>query len=107
MANAVAAATVGFLYWSEADGQERAVTVGAWPAMEKFGWSFLWTRKWSATKQQFGAAAFIYGTLVSSLIALVIALPISLGSALFLTKLAPKFRLRIPRVIAASGQLSP
>jgi phosphate transport system permease protein len=57
----------------------------------------LWTRKWSAVKQQFGALPLISGTLLTSAIGLVISVPISIGSALFLTKLAPKLRIPIPR----------
>lgn len=72
------------------------VGYGAWPAMQKFGWAFLWTDRWSATKGVFGAYPLIYGTLVTAGIALFISFPISLGSAIFLTKLAPKLRLPIP-----------
>src|SRR4051812_39962544 len=74
------------------------VFVGALPAIQKFGFSFFWIHKWSAVKQQFGVMPLVYGTLLTSLISLLIALPISLGSALFLTKLAPKLRLPIPKL---------
>jgi phosphate transport system permease protein len=69
---------------------------GAMPAIRQFGWEFLTTSRWSAAKEKFGALPVIYGTLVSSLIALLIAVPISLGSAIFLTKLAPKLRIPLP-----------
>ncbi len=72
------------------------VAHGAMPAIHKFGWSFLWTSRWSPTKGIFGALPVIYGTLVTSLIALIISFPISVGSAIFLTKLAPKLRIPIP-----------
>lgn len=69
---------------------------GAWPAMQKLGPMFLWNGRWSVSKQDFGAYPLIYGTLVSSAVALAIAFPVSLGSAIFLTKLAPKLRIPIP-----------
>jgi phosphate transport system permease protein len=57
---------------------------------EKFGWMFFWTRVWDANFDDFGAAPFIYGTLVTSAIALLIAVPLGLASAIFLSELAPK-----------------
>ena len=57
--------------------------------MHKFGWSFLWDKVWDPVVEQFGALPFIYGTLVSSAIALVIAVPLGLGVAIFLYELAP------------------
>ncbi len=59
------------------------------PAIEKFGWSFLWTKEWDAPADEFGALVPIYGTIVTSVIALIIAVPVSFGIALFLTELAP------------------
>ena len=57
-------------------------------SMHKFGWSFLWRRTWNPVMEDFGALPFIYGTLVSSAIALVIAIPLGLGVAIFLSELA-------------------
>lgn len=57
---------------------------------EKFGWMFFWTKVWDANFDDFGAAPFIYGTLVTSAIALIIAVPLGLASAIFLSELAPK-----------------
>ena len=57
---------------------------------EKFGWMFFWTKVWDANFDDFGAAPFIYGTLVTSVIALIIAVPLGLASAIFLSELAPK-----------------
>ena len=57
---------------------------------EKFGWMFLWTKIWDANFDNFGAAPFIYGTLVTSAIALVLAVPLGLASAIFLSELAPR-----------------
>jgi phosphate transport system permease protein len=54
-----------------------------------FGWGFIFDNNWEPNKEIFGALPFIYGTIVSSLIALLIALPVSLGVAIFLSELAP------------------
>jgi phosphate transport system permease protein len=66
-----------------------SLLVSAWPSIEKFGIPFLWTTEWNPPAQRFGALIPIYGTLVTSLIALVIAVPVSFGIALFLTELSP------------------
>ena len=55
----------------------------------KFGWSFLITSTWDPVNDQFGALPFIYGTVVTSLVALVIAIPLGVGAAIFLAELAP------------------
>lgn len=60
------------------------------PTLQQYGLSFLTGSSWDQARNQFGALPFIYGTVVSSLIALVIAVPISLGIAIFLTEQAPK-----------------
>lgn len=62
-------------------------------ALQKFGWKFFLDKNWDPQAQEFGALPFIYGTLVTSLLALIIALPVSLGAALYLTEVAPQ-RLR-------------
>jgi len=66
-------------------------------SLEKFGWSFLVTETWDPVSETFGAASTIYGTLLSTLIAMVIAVPMSLAIAMFLVELAP------PRVSAVVG----
>ena len=58
-------------------------------SLEKFGWRFLVGSDWDPIKKVFGALPFIYGTLVSSAIALIIAVPISIATAVYLTELAP------------------
>src|SRR5213595_2244469 len=58
-------------------------------AVRKFGFHFLTTSTWDPVAEQFGALPFIYGTLVSSLIALLIAVPLSIATAVYLTELAP------------------
>ncbi len=69
---------------------------GAWPAINAFGWSFLTTTAWGSRDGRFGILPAIYGTLVTSSLALFLALPVSLGSAVFLTKLAPKVQIPLP-----------
>ncbi len=61
----------------------------AWPAIEKYGLHFFLTSEWDINNDQYGALAAIFGTLVSSLIAIVIAVPVSFGIAIFLTELCP------------------
>jgi len=63
------------------------------PSMVKFGLKFLTKQIWDPVAEDFGALPFIYGTIVSSIVALVIAVPLSVGTALFLTELCPR-RLR-------------
>lgn len=60
------------------------------PTISKFGIGFLTGREWKPAGEIFGALPFIYGTVVSSVIALIISVPISLGVAIFLTEQAPK-----------------
>jgi len=69
-----------------------SLIVGAWPAMKAFGFEFLVTRRWAPQLEPepvLGALAPIYGTLVSSFIAMLIAVPFGLGIAIFLTELCP------------------
>jgi phosphate transport system permease protein len=61
----------------------------AWPAIEKFGLGFLTSQAWDPVKNDFGALDFIWGTLYTSLFAVVLAAPLSIGIALFLSELAP------------------
>ena len=67
----------------------------AWPAMQEFGLSFIWTEAWNPNTNVYGALTFIYGTIVTAFIALLLATPLSIAIALFLTELAPK-RLAAP-----------
>ncbi|MEP7354827.1 MAG: phosphate ABC transporter permease subunit PstC, partial [Acidobacteriota bacterium] len=55
----------------------------------QFGWSFLTSTTWDPNSDQFGALPFVYGTLVTSIVALLIAVPFGLGAAIFLAELAP------------------
>ena len=66
-----------------------SLTTGAWPAIEKYGLGFLTTATWDPVKEEFGGLVMIYGTLMTSFIALLIAVPVSFGIAIFLTELSP------------------
>jgi len=67
----------------------------AWPAIEKYGLSFIWTQGWNPNANVYGALVFIYGTVVTAFIALLLATPLSIAIALFLTEIAPR-RLAAP-----------
>jgi len=71
-------ATIGIILWMDSS-----------QARGTFGWSFLWTSTWDPVAGHFGALPFIYGTLVSALIALVIAVPLGVGAAICLSELLP------------------
>jgi phosphate transport system permease protein len=76
-----------------------SLVVGALPAIKEYGLSFLWRSEWDPANDKFGGLVMIYGTLMTSLIALLIAVPVSFGIALFLTELSPAW-LRRPLGIA-------
>jgi phosphate transport system permease protein len=86
-AAAAAAATVlvGLIVWKVADG--------ALPAIEKYGLKFVWTVAWNPVvgHELYGAGSFLFGTAITSLLALLLAAPLSIGIALYLTELAPRF----------------
>ena len=66
-----------------------SLVYGSWPALRTFGFSFLYEESWNPVTEKFGAIAPIYGTVVTSLIAMLIAVPVGLFIALFLTELCP------------------
>lgn len=76
-----------------------ALVVGAWPAIREYGLSFLWTSEWDPVQNKYGGLVMIYGTLMTSFVALLIAVPVSFGIALFLTELSPRW-LRRPLGVA-------
>jgi phosphate transport system permease protein len=76
-----------------------ALIQGSLPALREFGFSFLYEERWNPVTEKFGAFAAIYGTLVTSIIAMVIAVPLGLLISLFLTELCPMW-LRRPIGIA-------
>jgi phosphate transport system permease protein len=71
-----------------------SLIAGAWPAFDHFGISFIWTEVWNPVKDRYGAMAPLYGTLVTSIIAMLIGVPVSLGIAIFLTELCPNYMKR-------------
>lgn len=66
-----------------------SLIISALPSIQKFGFAFLWMKDWDPPAEQFGALVPIYGTIITSVIALIIAVPVSFGIALFLTELSP------------------
>lgn len=67
----------------------------AWPSIKLFGPSFIWSSDWDPVRHLFGGLPFIYGTLVTSLLALGVATPVGIAAALFLSEFAPPW-LRAP-----------
>lgn len=86
LTHGAALATLGMLV-----GIIVSLFIGAAPAIEKYGLSFLWLSQWDPVEENFGGLVMIYGTLMTSFIALVIAVPVSFGIALFLTELSPRW----------------
>ncbi len=76
-----------------------SLVLGAWPAISEYGLSFLWRSEWDPVENRYGGLVMIYGTLATSFIALIIAVPVSFGIALFLTELSPSW-LRRPLGVA-------
>ena len=67
-----------------------SLLIGAMPAFKAFGFGFIVDEAWRPTRERFGALGSIYGTVVTSTIAMVIALPVGIGVAIFLTELCPR-----------------
>ena len=63
--------------------------INAWPAFQKFGINFIWRVEWDVVNEEFGAAISIAGTLASAGIAMLIAVPLAFGIAVFLTETCP------------------
>ncbi|HUB86513.1 MAG TPA: phosphate ABC transporter permease subunit PstC, partial [Verrucomicrobiae bacterium] len=74
------------------------LAINSQPSIHKFGWHFLFSSDWDPNNDIYGALPFIFGTLVSSAIALIIAVPISVATAVYLTELAPLW-LRQPLIM--------
>jgi len=66
------------------------LAIGAWPTFRSFGLAFFWNPVWDSVADKYGAGVMVYGTLLSSAIALLIAVPLAVGVAYFLTELAPQ-----------------
>ena len=62
---------------------------GGLPALREFGISFVWSTMWNPVTERFGAGVMVYGTILSAVIAVIVALPLSFGIAFFLTEIAP------------------
>jgi phosphate transport system permease protein len=67
-----------------------SLVTGALPALKAFGWGFLSSSVWNPVTEKFGAFAAIYGTVVSAFLAMIIAVPLGIGIAIFLTELCPR-----------------
>jgi phosphate transport system permease protein len=67
------------------------LVTSAWPSIARFGWRFVWSAVWDPVAGVFGAAPMIFGTIASSLLALLFAVPLALGVAIYLTEFAPKW----------------
>src|SRR5258708_27939761 len=65
------------------------LTQGAWPAFKAFGAGFLITNSWNPVTEKFGAFPAIYGTVLTSAMAMIVAVPVGIGIAIFLTELCP------------------
>ena len=63
----------------------------AWPALTHFGFGFLTSSVWDPVREQFGAAPMVYGTIVSSVLALVLSAPLALGVAIWLSEFSPRW----------------
>ncbi|HMI96624.1 MAG TPA: phosphate ABC transporter permease subunit PstC [Micropepsaceae bacterium] len=63
---------------------------GAWPAIQAFGLPFIWTQVWNPVTQKFGGLAPIAGTLITSFLAMLVAIPVGIGIAIFLTEICPR-----------------
>ena len=67
-----------------------SLTAGAWPALSTFGLSFFVTEVWNPVTEKFGALVPIYGTLITSALAMLVAVPVGIGIAIFLTEICPR-----------------
>ena len=91
--------TAAFLVLALFIGVIWALVDGAMPAIKAFGFGFLVTDAWNPVKENFGAVAPVYGTLITSILAMLVAVPVGIGIAIFLTELCPR-SLRRPVGIA-------
>lgn len=66
-----------------------SLIVSSWPSIHTFGWHFLWSIDWDPVNEKFGAGTAVIGTLLSAIIAILIALPLSTGTAMLITQILP------------------
>ena len=78
-----------FLVLASLVGIMITLIVGAIPSMQHFGWGFFTSKNWDPVAGEYGALAPVFGTIVTSVIALIVAVPVSFGIAIFLTELSP------------------
>ncbi len=97
-----AAAAAGWLVLILLTAVALSMLWGGLPALRMFGFNFIFSTDWNPVTKQFGAGVAIYGTLVSSAIAMLLAVPVSFGIAVFLTEVAPA---RVRPVVAAAIEL--
>jgi len=72
------------------------------PSLQLFGWDFVTSSEWDAVQEQFGSLPFLYGSVVSSILAILLATPLSVGTALFITDIAPS---KVGSIVAALVEL--
>jgi phosphate transport system permease protein len=96
---AIAAHAAAWLTLALLAGIIVSLFIGAWPAISEYGLGFLVSTDWDPVEDKYGGLVMIYGTLMTSFIALLIAVPVSFGIALFLTELSPNW-LRRPLGVA-------
>ena len=71
-------------------GVMASLIIGAWPAIKTFGLPFVYTEAWNPVTEKFGALASVYGTLFTSVLAMIVAVPVGIGIAIFLTEICPR-----------------
>jgi phosphate transport system permease protein len=71
-------------------GVVASLGIGALPAFKQFGWRFFYSQAWNPVTEHFGALASIYGTVVTSFAAMLVAVPVGIGIAIFLTEICPR-----------------
>ncbi len=71
-------------------GVMTSLVIGAMPSIKAFGWSFITSTKWNPVTEKYGALPSIYGTLVTSFLAMFLAVPVGIGIAIFLTEICPR-----------------
>ena len=71
------------------------ILIDSWPSLTRFGLSYFTTTVWDPVHLVFGAAAYVYGTIVTTVVAVILATPIAVGASIFLTEFAPR-RIRGP-----------
>src|SRR5471032_2943630 len=71
-------------------GVMASLIIGAMPSIRHFGLPFVYTEAWNPVTEKFGALASVYGTIVTSLLAMIVAVPVGIGIAIFLTEICPR-----------------